>query len=221
MADKILFGIPEDNNPALTRKLAHGTGVDEARSMTFQGLITWLTSRLPFFNTANNLSEANATAVRGNLSFNSIAENTAALALKADKTNVIEKNSTVIYSPTLETHPTNKRYVDNAPVISSISKTTFTNAYVEDTSTVVWAWKAGFLIISFRIGYDSLPPEGAIIFTLPASVPTFFMDTEIALVGTGGNIHNLRAAGGTRNIVAGQYSSGSTIAYGSACIPLN
>lgn len=110
MADKILFGVPEDNNPDLTRKLAHGTETEEARSMTFAGLITWLTSRLPFFNTANNLSEANATAVRANLSVNSVAENTAALALKADKANVIEKNSTAPYTPTLATHPVNVAY---------------------------------------------------------------------------------------------------------------
>ena len=113
MADKILFGAPEENNPQLTRKLAHGTGTDAARTMTFQALITWLTSRLPFFNTANNLSEANAGAVRTNLSVNSIAENTAALALKADKSNVIEKNSTAAYTPTLATHPLNKAFYDN------------------------------------------------------------------------------------------------------------
>ena len=33
---------------------------------------------------------------------------------KADKTNVIEKDSTTAYTPTLWTHPANKDYVDNA-----------------------------------------------------------------------------------------------------------
>ena len=112
MADKILFGIPEDNDPALTRKLAHGTETEEARSMTFAGLITWLTSRLPFFNTANNLREANAKAVRSNLSVNSVAENTAALALKADKANVLGKDNTTAYTPTLPYHPATKNYAD-------------------------------------------------------------------------------------------------------------
>jgi len=112
MADVILFGRPEDNDPALTQKLAHGTGTTAAKTMTFQGLVTWLTTKLPFLKTANNLSDVNASTARTNLSVYSKAESDLTGGTKADKTNVLERNNTGVYAPTLDYHPATKKYVD-------------------------------------------------------------------------------------------------------------
>jgi hypothetical protein len=162
MADKILFGIPEDNNPALTRKIAYGTGTEEARSMTFAGLITWLTSRLPFFNTANNLSEANATAVRSNLSVNSIAENTAALVLKADKTNVLEKNNTASFIPTLSYHPATVLYANN-PRVNKVWEKGSTAAAIDLGTELLAALAAGRACDAITIN-----PTGTAALTMPS-----------------------------------------------------
>lgn len=119
MADKAIFSQPEDNNPALTNRLAHGNDTTASNTMSFSGLISWLESKLGFFKVSNNLSEGNAATIRNNINTYSKDEIDTKDALKADKSNVLELDNTDDYTPTLPTHPANKGYVDQSGALKT------------------------------------------------------------------------------------------------------
>ena len=117
MADEILHNLPIDNNPSDLVKIAMGTEVTPATNITLAKFYTLLMSKLGFFKVSNLFSEifGNPTATaaaRANLSVPSVLEMQTADNLKANKSNVIEKDSTTPYTPTLGTHPVNKGYID-------------------------------------------------------------------------------------------------------------
>ncbi len=117
MADQILFGAPENNNPSDSEKIAGGTGASLAWTITLANFYSLLMNKLAFLKTANRLSEynGNSTAqsdVHTNLNLKSKTDTDTADNLRSLKSNVIEKDSTVQYTPILPTHPTPKGYVD-------------------------------------------------------------------------------------------------------------
>ena len=169
MADVILFGRPEDNDPALTQKLAHGTGTTAAKTMTFQGLVTWLTTKLPFLKTANNLSDVNASTARTNISVYSKTESDLTAGTKADKTNVLERNNTGAYLPTLDYHPATKKYADQGGKIVSWLPCERVSADVVAVGfDVKFSRMGGWAIIKGVIELDGAPSEGDILFNMPA-----------------------------------------------------
>lgn len=118
MADKILHNLPIDNNPSDSVKIAMGTETTPATNITLANFYTLLMSKLGFFKVSNYLSEVvgNLTAmaaVRNNIDVYSRGYTDMMISSKANKTNVIEKDSTVAFTPTIGTHPVNKKYVDD------------------------------------------------------------------------------------------------------------
>lgn len=116
MADVILHNRPI-GTPSDSEFVAYGTPTAPSGQISFSNFYNLLMDKLAFFKKANLFSEifgnptATATA-RTNLDVPSILEMQIADSLKANKTNVIEKDSTISYTPTLGTHPVNKKYVD-------------------------------------------------------------------------------------------------------------
>lgn len=122
MADEILHNLPIDNNPSDSVKIAMGTESTPATNITLANFYTLLMSKLGFFKVSNLFSEiyGNSTAMaaaRGNLSVPSISAMLTGDSARAFKTNVIEKDSTVAFTPTIGTHPVNKKYVDDKMII--------------------------------------------------------------------------------------------------------
>ena len=117
MADEILHNLPIDSNPSDSVKIAMGTETTPATNITLANFYTLLMSKLGFFKVSNLFSEifGNPTATdaaRANLSVPSVLEMQTADNLKANKSNVIEKDSTIAFTPTIATHPVNKGYID-------------------------------------------------------------------------------------------------------------
>ena len=118
MADKILHNLPIDNNPSDSVKIAMGTETTPATNITLSDFYTLLMSKLGFFKVSNLFSEifGNPTAMaaaRGNLSVPSISEMLTGDSARALKSNVIEKDSTTPYTPTLGTHPLNLKFIQD------------------------------------------------------------------------------------------------------------
>lgn len=117
MADVILHNRPE-GTPSDNEFVAYGTPTTPSGQIKMSNFYTLLMSKLGFFKVSNLFSEifGNVTSMasaRANLSVPSVDEMQAADNLKANKSNVIEKDSTVAFTPTIGTHPVNKKYVDN------------------------------------------------------------------------------------------------------------
>lgn len=168
MADKHLHGQSINNDPALTDRVAFGTDSTEAENITWQGIINWLTSHLPFFNTANNLSEGNAATMRNNLGAVYILDHNAQLDLKADVANVIEKDSTDVYTPALAYHPANLKTVNDGGSSSAWVDVTSFGSDVDTSNTQIKVRRVGAIV--FITGYLELetnPSEGDVVFTLP------------------------------------------------------
>ena len=117
MADVILHNRPE-GTPSDNEFVAYGTPTTPSGQIKLSNFYTLLMSKLGFFKISNLFSEiyGNSTAMasaRHNLSVPSIAEMNNADYLKANKSNVIEKDSTVSFTPTIGTHHVNKKYIDD------------------------------------------------------------------------------------------------------------
>jgi len=109
MANIILHNRPE-GTPSNNEFIAYGTPTTPSGQIKLSNFFTLLMDNLGFFKVGNSFSEifGNPTqmaAARANLSVPSVAEMTNADNLRALKTNVIEKDSTINYTPTLGTHP--------------------------------------------------------------------------------------------------------------------
>ena len=116
MADEILHNLSIDNNPSDSVKIAMGTETTPATNITLANFYTLLMSKLGFFKVSNLFSEifGNSTAMaaaRANISTPSVLEMKTADNLRALKTNVIEKDSTSSFTPSLPTHPVNLKVI--------------------------------------------------------------------------------------------------------------
>lgn len=108
-----LFEQGGDTTPDTSYRIASGKAGTPEVNTTFGTLVTWLESVLGFLKITNNLSDLNnKTTARTNLSVYSISDSDAALLLKADKTNVLQKDNTTAFTPTSNYHPGTKIYID-------------------------------------------------------------------------------------------------------------
>lgn len=115
--DTILHNQPE-GTPSDNELIAYGTPTTPAGNIKLSNFYNLLMGKLGFFKVSNLFSEifGNPTSMasaRANLSVPSVSDMQTADNLKANKSNVIEKDSTVDFTPTIGTHPVNKKYVDN------------------------------------------------------------------------------------------------------------
>ncbi len=115
--DTILHNQPE-GTPSDNELIAYGTPTTPVGNIKLSNFYNLLMGKLGFFKVSNLFSEifGNPTAMasaRANLSVPSVSEMNNADYLKANKSNVIEKDSTVAFTPTIGTHPVNKAYIDN------------------------------------------------------------------------------------------------------------
>ena len=117
MADVILHNRPE-GTPSDNEFVAYGTPTTPSGQIKMSNFYTLLMSKLGFFKVSNLFSEifgnpSAMTSARANLGVYSTAEVQSQVTQRALKSNVIEKDSTVAYTPTIGTHPVNKKYVDD------------------------------------------------------------------------------------------------------------
>ena len=117
MADVILHNRPE-GTPSDNEFVAYGTPTTPSGQIKLSNFYTLLMSKLGFFKVSNLFSEIfgnpiSMASARANLSVPSVSDMQTADGLRALKSNVIEKDSTVAFTPTIGTHPVNKAYIDN------------------------------------------------------------------------------------------------------------
>ncbi len=88
---------------------------------------------------------------------------------KANKSNVIEKDSTTPYTPTLDTHPVNKGYVDNA--WTNINGLTEKTNLVDNDEFVIYdsVW-----LVNKKIWLDNLKQSMQDLFVFPWTTTTYF-----------------------------------------------
>lgn len=171
MADKAIFSQPENVDPELTKSLALGSSSEPSETITFSSLLAWLYSKLGFFKVANNLSESNAASVRTNIDVFSTWQVSSALALKADKANVLERTNTDAYTPTLATHPATKGYVDSSGVKGSMdfSKGIYTGTNIEHCNISIRS-RGNIVNVTGRIKTNGADGRVTpfVVFTIPA-----------------------------------------------------
>ena len=114
--DTILHNQPE-GTPSDNELIAYGTPTTPVGNIKLSNFYNLLMGKLGFFKVSNLFSGifGNPTlmaSARANLGVPSVSEMQTADNLRALKSNVIEKDSTVAYTPTLGTHPATKGYVD-------------------------------------------------------------------------------------------------------------
>lgn len=117
MADTILHNQPE-GTPSDSELIAYGTPTTPVGNIKLSNFYTLLMDKLGFFQVSNLFSEVfgnltDMASARANLSVPSVLEMQTADNLKANKSNVIEKDSTIAFTPTIGTHPVTKKYVDD------------------------------------------------------------------------------------------------------------
>lgn len=116
MADVILHNRPE-GAPSDNEFIAYGTPTTPSGQIKMSNFYTLLMDKLGFFKVNNLFSEIfgdltkTATAQNNLDVYGRIAMN-GVLDTVAYSDNVIEKNSTIAFTPIIPTHPANKGYVD-------------------------------------------------------------------------------------------------------------
>ena len=104
-----LFEQGGDETPVLTRRVAWGLAGTVTKNSTWQTIVTWLQGVLNFLRPANNLSDvADAAVALSNLG----GINSGTLSGYALKSNVLELNNTVEFTPDNPYEPATKNYVD-------------------------------------------------------------------------------------------------------------
>lgn len=125
MADTILHNQPE-GTPSDNELIAYGTPTTPAGNIKLSNFYNLLMGKLGFFKVSNLFSEifGNPTSMasaRGNLEVYSKSEVLNQVSARALKTNVIEKDSTVAYTPTIGTHPVNLKVItDKFPASGTV-----------------------------------------------------------------------------------------------------
>lgn len=114
MADKRLFEQGSDVDPIGDNRVAHGKAATATSNSTWTRIVVWLKTQFNYLEATNNLSDLNdASAARTNLDVYNTTEVDTSLNLKSDKSNVLELDNTDTYTPTLDYHPSTKKYVDD------------------------------------------------------------------------------------------------------------
>ena len=117
MADVILHNRPE-GTPTDNEFVAYGTPTTPSGQIKMSNLYTLLMSKLGFFKVSNLFSEifgntSAMTSARANIGVYSTSEVQGLVTQRALKSNVIEKDSTIAFTPTIGTHPVNKKFIDD------------------------------------------------------------------------------------------------------------
>ena len=138
MADVILHNRPE-GTPSDNEFVAYGTPTTPSGQIKMSNFYNLLMSKLGFFKVSNLFSEifgniSATTTARANLGVYSISEVQGQVTQRALKTNVIEKDNTVSYVPSLPYHPVNKKYVDDN--ILFVGKTIYHDDNIGHTDVV-------------------------------------------------------------------------------------
>lgn len=110
-----LFEQSEETTPGnLSDRLAYGRNGVPTKNITWTNIVAWLNSALSFLKSSSNLSDVDdVAAARTNLDVYDTTTIDDGLDLKADKSNVLEKDNTTTYTPTQDYHPATKKYVDD------------------------------------------------------------------------------------------------------------
>lgn len=201
--DQILHNLPIDNNPSDTKKIAMGDGTSTDTNITLANFYTLLMSKLGFFKVSNFFSEifGNASAMasaRTNLDVPSNSQMSTADNLRALKSNVIEKDSTSTYTPTLSTHPVNLGMLNKGGTDTGWQSCTKVSSKVETASFDVKARKIGaFIFVTGKFLLTNDPDENDVLFNLPAGMSTASAFYFTAGDGNSDSIIELCAIGGS------------------------
>ena len=182
MADERLFEQTEDNDPALSMRLAFGKVATPTANITMQNFVTWLLGKLAFLKVANNLSDlANASTARTNLAVYSKTETDTLLSAK-----------------------------ENTITSTTLLDGTAVSAKVEGATFVCKAKRWGNIVnVTGKVKITSAPSAGEVLFTLPASVGVPSADWYFGTIDAGAsdNVNELYVESGTSNVKSYGYSN--------------
>lgn len=176
MADIPLFEQPQETTPGnLSDRLAYGrVGVD-SKNITWTNLVAWLGSVLSFLKPSNNLSDVDDLATaRTNLDVYDTTTIDDALFLKADKTNVLEKDNTTTFVPSSDYNPSTKKYTDEGGASTGWLEATAETGPDSATFTVKVQQRGAMVVGTGQVKLDSI--SGSVAFTLPPEVGTASID---------------------------------------------
>lgn len=203
MADK-LHSQGGDTIPVLTNRVASGKEGTNVVNSTWQTIVTFLEGALGFLKTTLNLSDLNDSAeARTNLDVYSKGDVNSAVGLKADKTNVLEKDNTTTYVPATAYNPATKDYTDKGGILNAWTAASIESSDVDEVvSFCDCARISAFISVTGILRYSSDASQDEIIFTLPVSFPLFTHDFRVVCTNaTTDESNELRAIAGTRNLV--------------------
>lgn len=167
-----LFEQSTETTPGnLSDRLGYGRAGVPTKNITWTNLLAWLNSVLSFMKPSNNLSDVDDLATaRTNLDVYDTTTIDDALDLKADKSNVLEKDNTTTFTPTQDYHPATKIFVENSIESkignlvysariswqnTTISVTTHVNKTFIGTIQEVAAEKLGINLISSNANWET------------------------------------------------------------------
>lgn len=210
-----LFEQSTETTPGnLSDRLGYGRAGVPTKNITWTNLLAWLNSVLSFMKPSNNLSDVDDVATaRTNLDVYDATTIDNALYLKADKSNVIEKDNTTTYTPTQDYHPATKKYVDDKSKSSYVSITSWGGTVNNTVGRVAYADN----VVAFNGKFDDNNlQDGDTVFTLPTSVTVAPADIYFhASNMSGAGSARIKIASGSRSaIVEDQESAtGATLTF--------
>lgn len=224
MADKKIFEQPENTNPSLTDNIAIGNATEPSRTMMFSTLVSWLENHLGFFRTANNLAEGNASSIRTNISVYSKSEVDSKDASKADRSNVLERDNTDAYTPSLSYHPATLKTVNDGGIRTLLTDCTFSSTVIDEPASSVKAIRIGaYIFVSGYIKLDSDPTSSPIAFVLPTGVGVPAIDIYISgHDGSRANSQNtvMKASANSRSVIFLPHEWSTQLMYFTGIIPV-
>jgi hypothetical protein len=196
-----LFEQGSDVEPDLTFRLASGLTTNPTENHTWQTIVIWLEGVLGFLKTSLNLSDLNdKPAARTNLDVYSTGEIDTELDLKADKTNVLEKDNTTTYTPLSDYNPATKKYAD-APALKT---DTFNSGGGDTTAYDIRARQRGS-VVSIHGTFDINGTDGTIASPLlVAAITSPTIDPPVTLHNFGGGGTESDGAAACRGYVIGE-----------------
>ena len=221
-----LFEQSEETTPGdLTERLSYGKVASQTKNITWTNLVAWLNSVLGFLKISSNLDDLNNKATaRTNLEVYSTTEIDDDLDLKADKTNVLEKDNTTAFTPTSSYHPATKSYVDNGGISIPWVDGNLEGSNHGSNSFIRCCRLGGVMYIHGDIQTISQPSEDDVLFSLPVApydFPNFSEDIHFSAAGAEPTEnYELKLAAGTKNIVSGAGQSSDSTASFFLAIPI-